>query len=48
MYFLKPATRRLTLYYTLINLASSIFLLGFFLRCSTYDVAGVTVPYPNR
>ena len=48
VFFLKPPTRRLTLYYTVINLVSSVFLLGFFLRCPTYDVAGITVPYPNR
>ncbi|XP_065898047.1 solute carrier organic anion transporter family member 4C1-like isoform X2 [Dysidea avara] len=47
VFFLKPPTRRLTLYYTVINLVSAVFLFGFFLRCSTYDVAGVTVPYPD-
>ena len=48
MFFLKPATKRLAFYYAVINVVSVIFLAGFFLRCSTHDIAGVTVSYQNR
>ena len=29
-------------------MVSIIFLAGFFLRCSTHDIAGITVSYHNR
>ena len=48
VFFLKPATKRLAFYYAVINVVSVIFLAGFFLRCSTHDIAGVTVSYQNR
>jgi len=48
VYFLKPTTKRLALYYAIINVASIIFLAGFFVRCSTHDIAGITVSYHNR
>jgi len=47
-FFLKPTTKRLALYYALINITSSLFTFVFFLRCSTHDIAGITVPYPNK
>ncbi|XP_065898056.1 solute carrier organic anion transporter family member 4A1-like isoform X2 [Dysidea avara] len=45
--FLKPPMKRLTFYFSVINFISSVFYLVFLIRCPTYDVAGVTVPYPN-
>ncbi|XP_065898058.1 solute carrier organic anion transporter family member 4C1-like isoform X2 [Dysidea avara] len=43
----KPMTKTLTLYFAVLNLIAAFFLAAFFLRCSTHDIAGVTVPYPN-
>lgn len=48
VFFLKPTTKRLALYYVVINVTSSVFTFIFFLRCPTYDIAGITVPYPNK
>ena len=48
VFFFKPTTKRLALYYAIINVTSIIFLAGFFLRCSTHDIAGITVSYHNR
>ena len=48
VFFLKPTTKRLALYYAIIIIISSGFTFAFFLRCPTHDIAGITVPYPNR
>lgn len=48
VYFKKPSTKRLSLYYFIINVIAAGFLAAFFLRCPTYDIAGITVSYPNR
>ena len=48
MFFLKPETRRLILYYTFITMLAVLFLGAFFLSCPTHDIAGVTDFYPNR
>jgi len=48
VFFLRPTAKRLALYYTIITITSTIFTFIFFLRCPTYDIAGITVPYPNK